>query len=238
MSVPSRHILIIDDDQMLTSFVNEYLSEGGYISHVASSAAAALQMVALQKIDLVVLDLGLPDEDGLVLLRRWQKNLTIPIFVVSARDDAETRVAALEMGAADYLVKPFNPREFMLRLANLLPSADRAAAPNVQDVALSNDPALSIDLYHRTVTYGDDQQLVLTRAEFDVLACLANQPGRAVSRDELLDASHFQGETVNASSLGVLIHRIRKKLGSIVGSQELIATVSGVGYRLLPVVEK
>ncbi len=234
MSSSSHHILIIDDDRMLTAFVDDYLTEDGYVSHVASNAAAAMHIVESQKIDLVVLDLGLPDEDGLVLLRRWRNKLTIPIFVVSARDDAETRIAALEMGAADYLVKPFNPREFMLRLANLLSARAAHSATDAQSVTLSDDPALTIDLYKRTLIDSDGQPINLTRAEFDVLACLASQPGRAVSRDELLDASNFQGETVNASSLGVLMHRIRKKMSATLGARELITTVPGVGYRLLP----
>ncbi len=234
MKAKRSTILVIEDDVMLTEFISEYLSMSGFTALIANTALSATRILNQHKCDLIILDLNLPDEDGLVLLRKWQHTHKVPIMVISSRGDDETRIAALELGAVDYLVKPFNPKEFLLRIKNILSykQSPTAQTDTSSVVPLHNEPSLSIDLSTRQVITTSNHNIVLTRSEFDILTIIAVHAGKVVSRDVLMDAINFQDKEVNPNTLGVLMHRLRKKLSVVLGDHQLIITVPNLGYRL------
>lgn len=223
-------ILLIEDDSMLSSFAQQYLQSHQLTIDVAADAATATKLLQQSQYALIVLDLGLPDEDGLVLLRKWQYTLSSPIIVISARQDAENKIAALELGAADYITKPFSPQEFLLRLKRALPSAASPLTQIDSTIQIIQQPYLAIDLASRQLLC--DKSISLTRSEFDILASLAQQDGKIIARKVLIDIISYHDKGVNPNSLGVLIHRLRKKLALVADDLELIVTVPNMGYRL------
>lgn len=232
MHTPQYKVLLIEDDIMLTEFISIFLNNAGFIPLIANTAATAIQLLQKHSFDLIVLDLNLPDEDGLVLLRKWQYSKKIPIIVISVRTDDATRVAALELGAADYLTKPFNPQEFLLRITRLASSGQTTQDNGASVLTLSDTPYVAIDLLSRRIITNTDTEIQLTRAEFDILASLTTQIGIVVRRESLIDAISYHNKEVNPNSLGVLIHRLRKKLAVITGDTLLISTLPNLGYRL------
>lgn len=226
-------VLLLEDDQMLTEFIGEFLRHAGCIIFIANNATDAINLLNKHAIDLIILDLSLPDEDGLVLLRKWQHSKTIPIMVISSRSDDSTRIAVLELGAADYLAKPFHPQELLLRMKRLLNSGTASVTLDSSPViTLSNSPYLAIDLASRQIISDSGIAIELTRAEFDILASLAKKKGAVIKRNTLIDTMSYLDKEVNPNSLGVLIHRIRKKLSVVTAEKSLISTVPNVGFRL------
>lgn len=218
---------------MLTEFVSDFLVNAGYDTQVANTATDGIACLKRQAFDMIVLDLSLPDEDGLVLLRKWQHSKNLPVLVISSRADDETRIVVLELGAADYIAKPFHPKEFLLRIKRLLPAGQAPGANSRSSLrVLQDSPYLAIDLSSRQIITHAGIDIALTRAEFDILACLATQDGAVLDRHRLTDVISYHDKEANPNSLGVLIHRLRKKLSAITGEHELIMTVPNVGYRL------
>lgn len=208
----------MEDDAALGSQLERGLTRAGYRPHRVGSAAEAL---AEPPRDIVLLDLGLPDADGMALCRDLRTERTSAIIVITARGEESERVAALDLGADDYLVKPFGLAELMARIRAVL----RRSRPDAPE-QLRCGPLL-VDLRTRRVLV-NDQEVALTAKEFDILACLADDPGRAFSRQQILEHAwdgHWYGPS---KSLDVHIAALRRKLGT----GELIETVYGVGYRL------
>jgi DNA-binding response OmpR family regulator len=222
-----RPILVVDDDAKIVQLVRTYLERDGYRVTTAHDGRAALASMALDPPALVVLDLMLPEVDGLTVLRAIRRLDSTPVLVLSARGTARDRVEGLEEGADDYVPKPFSPAELILRVRRLL----RAQAP----VSQPHDPIrvagliLDLDRHHVTV---DDRPVALTRIEFQLLSALLDAEGRVMTRDQLLDAVHGQGEAfVLDRTVDAHIRRLRRKLGDDPRVPRFVATVRGVGYR-------
>ena len=213
------HVLVVEDDRSIGEQLVRGLSRAGCRVDLVGSAAAALAHVDVQ---LVLLDLGLPDGDGIELCHRIREVTSAPILVVTARDTEQERVTALDAGADDYIAKPFGFAELLARMRAAL---RRAGTDGPR--TLVNHGSLVIDLAAQRVTV-DGTEIALTAKEFDILACLATEPGRLVTREEIFDRAwdaHWYGPT---KVLDVHIAALRRKLGDA----SLIETVYGRGFRL------
>ncbi len=226
-------MLVVDDDTMVAEVVSTYLQRAGFVVSQAASGNEALDLVAAWAPDLVVLDLTLPDLDGLAVCRRIRVHRSIlPVIILTARGDEDERVLGLQTGADDYVTKPFSPRELVLRVQSVLRRADSERAPaGVARVSLS-DGNLRIDpVGHRA--FLSDEELLLTTREFDLLAHLVSNPGRAMSRDELMQEV-WGWEYGDQTTVTVHIRRLREKVEVDPAQPARLVTVWGVGYRWDP----
>lgn len=219
-------ILVVDDEAPMLESMRYFLEREGYRVFTADTGAAALQAAASEHPDLVILDVMLPDLDGLEVTRRLRREARIPIIMVSARGDEIDKVVGLEVGADDYLAKPFGQREFIARVRAAL--RRRGGAGMVERLEVG---PLVIDLGRHTVRI-QDRLVDLPLKEFDLLRVLAEHAGQVVSRRDLLAAvwgDDFFGEE---KTLDVHVSRLRQRLDDDPESPRLIQTVRGVGYRL------
>jgi two-component system, OmpR family, response regulator CpxR len=221
-------ILVIDDDTELCSLVGEYLESEGYQSEAVHDGERGLEKALSGDHVMVVLDVMLPGMNGFDVLRRIRDTSRIPVLLLTARGQDVDRIVGLEIGADDYLPKPFNPRELVARIRAVLRrtrSGDKAAGPpeilHVGDVEL--DPAT------RTVRQ-DGQPLELTSVEFNLLEVLLREAGRVVTRERLVNAVLSRKFSPFDRSIDMHVSKVRKKLGDSEGSAEHIKTVRGVGY--------
>jgi two-component system, OmpR family, torCAD operon response regulator TorR len=224
-------LLVVEDDPAILSLFVAYLEKDGYQVAGAATAASAEAMVRKQAFDLILLDLGLPDEDGLVVARRIRASSTTPLVFVTQRASDADKIAGLELGADDYVTKPFNPRELSARVRNILARADRSGfRQGPEDIVRFGEWVL--DLARYTLRDGGGNIVPLTRAEFDVLKALLLASGRAVTREMLLDATRPKNPEGSDRAIDVLVSRLRRKLESGDGRATVIVTVLGVGYRI------
>jgi DNA-binding response OmpR family regulator len=227
VGVVSARVLLVEDDPTVRDVVTRYLSNAGLTVDAVNDGEAALTAAHDCWPDLVVLDLMLPRLDGFEVYRRLRTHGPVPVIMLTARGDEDDRVAGLELGADDYVAKPFSPRELTARVNAVL---RRSAATAVADEALVIDVnGLHIDGRSREVVR-DGSGLCLTAREFDLLLFLASSPGRVFRREELLE--HVWGFTYgDTSTVTVHVRRIREKIERDPSSPEHIVTVWGVGYR-------
>jgi two-component system, OmpR family, response regulator len=225
------HLLIVDDDKELCSLLSKFLTGQGYRVSIAHDGLAMTDILAASRIDLVVLDLMLPGEDGLALCRRLRSTSTLPIIMLTAMDDEVDRIIGLEMGADDYLAKGANPRELLARIRAVL---RRAGAPGsgtpTKEKNILEFAGWRLDVTQRQLF---SPTLVSLRAgEFDLLLALAERPQRVLTRDQLLDLS--RGRTANNfdRSIDVQISRLRRKIEADSKTPALIKTVRNGGYIL------
>ena len=221
-------VLLVEDDQMTQSLLKPYLEKENFRVSIASNAREMSAFLIRNNVAALILDLGLPDEDGLVLIRQIRLVSDMPIIVITSRTDRSARYAALEMGADDYISKPFDPVELAMRLQNIIRRSGRGDSHALrQDNIFPVSIAWSIDLDSRSLKSNTGELVDLTRAEFDILAALARSPNRVLSRSQLLDSTAHFGNDPSERTIDVLIGRIRRKLDSSV-----IKTVPGYGYML------
>jgi|SRR5690349_23110630 two-component system, OmpR family, torCAD operon response regulator TorR len=227
-----RHrLLVVEDDPAILSLFVAYLEKDGYQVAGAATAAGAEAMVKKQEFDLILLDLGLPDEDGLVVARRIRASSTTPLVFVTQRASDADKIAGLELGADDYVTKPFNPRELSARVRNILARSDKSGSrQGAEDIVRFGDWVLDLGRY--TLRGGAGDTVPLTRAEFDVLKALLLASGRAVTRETLLDAIRPKNPEGSDRAIDVLVSRLRRKLEGSEGRPTIIVTVLGVGYRI------
>jgi DNA-binding response OmpR family regulator len=216
--------VVIEDDEAISALVGTYLEQAGFEVVRECTGEGGLEAVDRRQPRFVVLDLGLPDVDGFDLCRRLRGGGEVPILILTARDEEVDRVIGLELGADDYLTKPFSPRELVARVRAVL----RRAEPGQPESRVLEIGELQIDLRARSATFAGSP-LALRTLEFELLAELARNPGHVVKRDRLLDRVWGVSFAGGTRTVDVHIAQLRKKLGR----PGLIQTVRGVGYRLL-----
>jgi DNA-binding response OmpR family regulator len=221
-SMEQGTIVVVDDESNIAELVELYLAREGYRVVTAGSGQGALDAVATARPRLVVLDVGLPDIDGLEVCRRLRRTSSIPVIFLTARDGEVDRILGLELGADDYITKPFSPAELVARVKAVLRRVDGGAAAEVVQAG-----RVAIDLGRREVRV-DDTVVEFTTKEFELLRFLAERPGLALSRQQILDGVWGYDWFGDARTVDVHIAQVRKKIGDAVP----ITTVRGLGYRL------
>lgn len=219
-------VLLVDDDVELCELVSEYLDGEGFTVEIAYSGQSGLDRALSGGFDLVILDVMLPELTGFEVLRRFREDSATPVLMLTARGEEIDRIVGLEMGADDYLPKPFNPRELAARIRAILRRAD--ALPDSRSLLSVDD--VVVDLGARTLRVGDEE-VALTGVEFSLLETLVRSAGSVVSRNELSQAALFRRANAFDRSLDVHISNLRRKLGQNPGGGERIKTVRGVGYQ-------
>ncbi|PWR18963.1 two-component system response regulator CreB [Zavarzinia compransoris] len=231
MAAMAKRILIVDDDPHIRELLAFALAKAGYAPAEAAEGEAALAMVATAAPDLVVLDINMPRLDGLEVCRRLRAGGDLPILFLSSRDDEIDRIIGIELGADDYVVKPFSPREVVARIGAILKRSRRPDGAAPAAPALRHG-LLHLDLPAWAATAGG-RDLGLTRTEFQVLAALAAAPGKVFSRDEIIDRLHGPGFAVTDRTIDSHIRHIRRKCAAA-GLGDAIETRAGIGYRIGP----
>src|SRR5215207_394382 len=220
-------ILVVDDEPKIATLARDYLEHAGFAVMTAGDGPTALTTIRQRNPDLVVLDLGLPGLDGLDVTREVRRDSTVPIVMLTARDDELDKLLGLELGADDYLTKPFSPRELVARVRAVLRRADRPVGAgdviSVGDLTL-DVPRMRTEVAGRTVD--------LTPTEFTLLATLARQPGRIFTRSQLLDALHGIAFESYERAIDSHVKNLRRKLEPEPRQPRYVLTVYGVGYRL------
>jgi len=219
-------VLVADDDGHIREVVRFALEKAGHRIIEASDGADALRRLAEERVDVAVLDIIMPELDGIEVCRKLREKSSIPVLFLSSRDDELDRVLGLEIGADDYVTKPFSPRELAARVKALLRRATPAAEPSETPLRRGD---LVVDL-ERYRCFFRDAEIVLTVTEFALLRCLMGQPGKVYSRGELVDRAYGLGHAITDRTIDSHIRRIRRKLAET--GADLIETVHGVGYRL------
>jgi DNA-binding response OmpR family regulator len=224
----SARILLVDDEQAVQTLLSYPLRKDGYEVISAHDGQEALQRFAEQRFDLVVLDLMLPKMDGIEVCRRLRSRSQVPIIMLTAKGDEIDKVVGLEMGADDYITKPFSMREFRSRIKAALRRSRMLGAGQVQEPISAGD--LEIDFERRIVGLRGEE-VRLTYVEFEILAALARSPGRVLARDTLLEQVWGDSDYRDPRTVDVHIRHLREKLERDAKSPEYLFTVRGVGYR-------
>jgi two-component system, OmpR family, response regulator ResD len=229
MSSPvDPRVLVVDDDPALADVVARYLRREGFAVDYAPDGATGLQRALSTLPDLVVLDLMMPGMDGFEVCRRLRRATSIPVVMLTARGEESDRIAGLDLGADDYVTKPFSPRELAARVRAVLRRAGDVAAP----AALLAGGGVEIDTVAHRVSRGGEP-VALTAKEYDLLVCFLQHPGRAFRREELLEA--VWGWSIgDTSTVTVHVRRLREKIEDDASAPRHLATVRGVGYRWEP----
>jgi DNA-binding response OmpR family regulator len=221
-----KTVLVVDDEPGIIEIARDYLEHAGFAVITATDGLSALTSVRVRKPDVLVLDLGLPGMDGLDVARAVRRDSTLPIIMLTARDDELDRVLGLEIGADDYVTKPFSPRELVARVRAILRRVDRQEVPS-DLIEVGN---MSIDISRMRVAVGD-RTVELTPTEFQLLVALARQPGRIFTRSQLLDSIHGLAFESYERAIDAHVKNLRRKLEDDPGRPRYVLTVYGVGYR-------
>ncbi len=232
MNAEIPRILVVDDDRQIRTMLARYLADNGMRVAVAEDGRAMMRLLDQQPVDLVILDVMMPGQDGFTLCRNLRATSGVPVILLTARGAATDRVVGLELGADDYVSKPFDPRELLARVRSLLRRAatthDSRALGAVEDAF--RFAGWQLDLGKRALTSDDGVQVDLTTGEFDLLAALVRHPQRVLSRDHLLDLVHGRTSYNIDRSIDVQVSRLRRKIESNPQEPDLIKTVRNGGY--------
>lgn len=234
-------ILVVDDQVDVRQFLEDYLRDKGFATAALASGAELRTWLARQLPELVLLDVGLPGEDGLSLARHIREQYDIGIIMVSGAGETLDRVVGLEVGADDYLAKPFEPRELLARVKSVLrryqrtspatSGREKAVEPASRQVRFGN---CLLDLDRRQLLGGDGHDIPVTAMEFDLLQVFAERPHRPLSRDQLMDLTQHRDWDPNDRSIDIRITRLRKKIEPDPDKPSVIRTIRGVGYLYSP----
>ncbi len=228
MSANQPKILVVDDEPQIRRLLRTSLVPQKFEVAEASTASVALKRLAAEEFDLVILDLGLPDRSGIEVIDEVRKTSPVPIIVLSVRNDESGKVKALELGADDYVTKPFGMAELVTRMRVAL--RHRYQAQGTQPVLRAGD--LEIDLVSRRVSRGDDE-IKLSPTEYNILRLLAEHAGKILTHDFILRRVWGNDKADDVQYLRVYVRSLRQKLGDKLGGNEVIRTETGIGYRLM-----
>lgn len=232
MRAMTRRVLLVDDDPHIRQLLAFAFDKAGFAVEEAGDGEEALLCVARKALDLVVLDINMPRMDGLEVCRRLRASSEIPVLFLSSRDDEFDRVLGIELGADDYVTKPFSPREVVARANAILrrssprPVQDGNPAGGIAKGQLRLDP-------EAWTAYWGAGEVSLTVSEFNILKALALAPGRILSRDQLIDQLHGPGFAITDRTIDSHVRNLRRKFGDV-GAGDVVETKAGVGYRLGP----
>ncbi len=227
------HILVVDDDADIRQLIAEYLGEFNLRVSVARDGQSMQKAMAQNVVDLILLDLKLPDDDGMEIARELRARSNIPIIILTSRKDDVDRIMGLELGADDYLTKPFNPRELLARVRTVLRRAQAHPAGAKIEAEVTRGyrfPGWELDLRSRRLTSTGGDRVELTHTEFALLIAFLGSPRRILSREQLIELSHGYDEEVFDRSIDVQILRLRRKIELDASRPELIKTERGEGY--------
>ena len=238
METPA-HILIVDDDREISSLLAEYLEKNGYKTSTAGDGKAMWKTLDEQRIDLIVLDLNLPGDDGLTLCRDLRARSSMPVIMLTARAEPVDRILGLEMGADDYLPKPFEPRELFARIRSVL-RRTQALPPNLQaaEPQQVHFAGWTMDYTARHLVNPQGTVVALSGAEFRLLKIFLDHANRVLSRDQLLNLTQGRDADPFDRSIDLQISRLRQKLGEDARSPQIIKTVRNEGYVLATTVAR
>jgi two-component system OmpR family response regulator len=238
METPAQ-ILIVDDDREISTLLAEYLEKNGYRTSIAADGKAMSKILEETHIDLIVLDLNLPGEDGLTLCRNLRTRSNVPVIMLTARGEPLDRILGLEMGADDYLPKPFEPRELFARIRSVL-RRTHALPPNLQpaDHHHMHFAGWTMDFTARHLINPDGVVVALSGAEFRLLKVFLDHANRVLSRDQLLNLTQGRDADPFDRSIDLQISRLRQKLGEDARSPQIIKTVRNEGYVLATTVAR
>lgn len=233
------HLLVIDDDEDILSLLATFFERHGHSVTVASTGAAMFQAIETGTVDLVILDVMLRNEDGFSLCRRLRAQSSLPVIMLTAMGEHTDRVVGLEIGADDYLVKPFDPRELLARIrAVLRRTAERAPAQSTQNRPVLIFAGWRLDVARRELRSVDNALMFLSGAEFDLLLAFVEHPQRVLTRDQLLDLARGVNHSAFDRSIDVQVSRLRRKLEQDSKSPSVIRTVRNSGYIFTPKVRR
>jgi len=232
-------IAVVEDDREIRALVVDLLTREGFEAVGCRTAAEFDQLSARRRVDLAILDIMLPGEDGLSLCRRLRAAGDMPVLMVTAKGDDIDRIVGLEVGADDYLPKPFNPRELVARVRAILRRTrdQHRAVPQVANERY-RFAGWSLDVGARAVTGPDGNEVELTAGEFDLLLCFITHPQRVLNRDQLLDWTRGRSVGPFDRAVDVQLSRLRRKLVAVPGGETIIKTVRGGGYQFTLQVER
>jgi two-component system, OmpR family, response regulator len=234
----SPHVLVVEDDCEISALVARYLRANEFRVSVAGDGSEMERLLADGRIDLVVLDLMLPGEDGLSLCRRLRPSSQVPIIMLTAKGEEIDRIIGLEMGADDYLPKPFNPRELLARIKAVLRRVSSEPMSLDRGSQVLAFAGWLLDLRLRELLNPEGAKVAITGAELDLLYAFCERPGRVLSRVQLLDLTQQRAPGPNERSIDVLVSRLRQKLERDPREPELLKTVRSGGYVFIPEVEQ
>ena len=233
-----EHILIVDDEPEIGEMVETYLTRQGYRVSTAQNGQVMRRVMDENNIDLVVLDLVMPDEDGLQLTRYLRDTSSVGIIILTGRGDPVDRIVGLEMGADDYLGKPFEMRELLARIRSVLRRTGAAQNESDIQVVRVRFAGWQVSFTSREVTSPEGEAVPLTTAEFSLLTALVNNPNRILDRDRLLDLLGHGAAGPFDRSIDVLVSRLRRKIEPDPKQPSFIKTIRGAGYLFTPTVER
>ena len=216
------HILVVDDDDGIRSLVKKYLNENNYLVTTASSAEDASEKIKIIKFDMIILDIMMPGKSGLDFIKENKKKLETPIILLTAKGEAEERIEGLEIGADDYLPKPFEPKELILRIQNIIKKTKRSDQKRIV-----NFENVQIDL-NKQIIFKNDIEHNINNTEKEILEKMINNPGKTFSRDEIGSLINLDKER----SIDVIITRLRKKIEKDPKNPKFLQTIRGAGYVL------
>jgi DNA-binding response OmpR family regulator len=223
----NKTILIIDDDRKLNNLLRDYLSKSGFKVTAATHPDEGLHILKRELPDLIILDIMLPDMDGFEVCKRIRKEYSVPIIMLTARGEVTDRVVGLELGADDYLPKPFEPRELVARIQSVLRRSSERSRSGV--IAFGD---LVVDMGKRAVLF-DGKAVDLTTMEFEMLALLVSHPGKVFTRNQIMDQIRGMEWEAFDRSVDVLVSRLRQKLNDDPKHPSLIKTIWGTGYKFI-----
>jgi DNA-binding response OmpR family regulator len=226
------HILVVDDDLQIRILLNEYLGENGLRVSLAASSQQMFQLLADETIDLVILDLRLANEDGMSIARSLRERTSVPVVMLTGVRDEADRVMGLELGADDYVTKPFSPRELLARIRTVLRRTRSAASSSAtgREVRAYRFGEFELNLRTRRLKRRDGEAVNLTNGELNLLAALLAAPERILTRDQLLEASRVYDNEVYDRAIDIQVLRLRRKIEADPAQPRYIVTERGVGY--------